>query len=104
MMQLRRLAVVLSVFCTALASAAARADETCLSPYMAKITGQEDYVYVYTLGVAGLGDGNDKLVTLGADPSKPGYGKVVSQGSMPGRDEADHGDVHDERRQPRLGR
>ena len=25
------------------------ADETCLSPYMAKITGQEDFVYVWTL-------------------------------------------------------
>ena len=25
------------------------ADETCMSPYMAKITGQEDYVYVWTL-------------------------------------------------------
>jgi selenium-binding protein 1 len=103
MMQLRRLAVVLSVFCTALASAAARADETCLSPYMAKITGQEDYVYVYTLGVAGLGDGNDKLVTLGANPNKPGYGKVVSQVSMPGRHEAHHGDFTDDRRQLWLG-
>ena len=26
----------------------ARADETCMSPYMAKITGQEDFVYVWT--------------------------------------------------------
>ena len=33
------------------------ADETCQSPYMAKITGQEDFVYVWTLGVEGLGDG-----------------------------------------------
>ena len=103
MMQLRRFAVVLSVFCTALASSAARADETCLSPYMAKITGQEDYVYVYTLGVAGMGDGNDKLVTLGANPDKPGYGKVVSQVSMPGRNEAHHGDFTDDRRQLWLG-
>lgn len=37
---------------------------------MPKITGQEDYVYVYTLGVAGLGDGNDKLVTIGANPGR----------------------------------
>jgi selenium-binding protein 1 len=70
---------------------------------MAKITGQEDYVYVYTLGVAGLGDGNDKLVTLGANPGKPGYGKVVSQVSMPGRHEAHHGDFTDDRRQLWLG-
>ena len=41
----------------------ARADETCMSPYLPKITGQEDYVYVWTLGVDGLGDGSDKLVT-----------------------------------------
>ena len=27
------------------------ADETCMSPYMPKITGQEDVVYVWTLGV-----------------------------------------------------
>src|SRR5262245_27745840 len=45
------------------ASPTARADETCMSPYMAKITGQEEYVYVWTLGIEGLGDGSDKLVT-----------------------------------------
>lgn len=38
---------------------AAFADETCMSPYMAKITGQEDFVYVWTLGVEGVGDGQD---------------------------------------------
>ena len=26
------------------------ADETCQSPYMPKVTGQEDYLYVWTLG------------------------------------------------------
>ncbi|CAG0940916.1 partial Methanethiol oxidase, partial [Candidatus Brocadiaceae bacterium] len=31
----------------------ANADETCLSPYMAKITGYEDFVYVWTLGAEG---------------------------------------------------
>jgi selenium-binding protein 1 len=31
-----------------------------MSPYMAKIEGQEDYVYVWTLGVEGLGDEQDK--------------------------------------------
>src|SRR5262245_613361 len=103
MMQLRRLAVVLSLFCLALGSRAARADETCLSPYMAKITGQEDYVYVYTLGIPGLGDGNDKLVTLGANPNKPGYGKVVASAVIPGRHEAHHGDFTDDRRQLWLG-
>ncbi|MFM2398359.1 MAG: hypothetical protein RL341_516, partial [Pseudomonadota bacterium] len=52
-----------------LASWAVGADETCNSPYMAKlIKGQEDYVHVWTLGVQGLGDGQDKLVTIDANP------------------------------------
>ena len=56
---------------TLLASvASARADETCMSPYMPKITGQEDYVYVWTLGIEGVGDGADKLVTIGARPGR----------------------------------
>src|ERR1041385_5183672 len=68
-----------------------RADETCMSPYMAKITGQEDYVYVWTLGVEGLGDGSDKLVTVDALPGSPTYGKVISSVSVDGRNEAHHG-------------
>ncbi len=92
-----------AIGCLALLAHAARADETCLSPFLPKITGQEDYVYVYTLGVDGLGDGNDKLVTLGANPRRPGYGKVVSQVSMPGRHEAHHGDFTDDRRFLWLG-
>ena len=53
-------------------AASALADETCNSPYMAKlIKGQEDYVYVWTLGVEGLGDGSDKLVTIGVNPKSP---------------------------------
>ncbi len=49
----------------------ARADETCNSPYMSGlIKGQEDYVHVWTLGVAGMGDGFDKLVTIDANPSR----------------------------------
>ena len=55
-----------------------RADETCMSPYMAKITGQEEYVYVWTLGIEGLGDGSDKLVTVDAKPGSPNYGKVIN--------------------------
>jgi len=98
-----RRALGLFVFCISLGASAARGDETCLSPYLPKITGQEDYVYVYTLGVPGLGDGNDKLVTIGANPNRPGYGKVVSQASMPGRHEAHHGDFTDDRRYLWLG-
>ena len=32
----------------------ARADETCSSPYLARIEGQEEFVYVWTLGVEGM--------------------------------------------------
>ena len=50
-----------------------RADETCSSPYLARIEGQEEFVYVWTLGVEGLGDGSDKLVTVDARPGSPNY-------------------------------
>ena len=55
-----------------------RADETCSSPYLARIEGQEEFVYVWTLGVEGLGDGSDKLVTVDVKPGSPNYGKVDS--------------------------
>lgn len=74
-------------------------DETCNSPYMAKlIKGQEDYVYVWTLGVEGLGDGSDKLVTVDVDPKSKGYGKVLSQVSVGTRGEAHHMGFTDDRR------
>ncbi len=61
----------------------ARADETCMSPYLPKITGQEDYVYVWTLGIEGVGDGSDKLVTVGANPENAKtFGKVISTVSV----------------------
>ncbi len=79
--------------------APAHADETCLSPYTPKLIGQEDYVYVWTLGVEGMGDGSDKLVTVGANPAKKeSYGKVISSVSVGGRHEAHHGDFTDDRR------
>jgi selenium-binding protein 1 len=81
-----------------LIGATASADETCMSPYMPKITGQEDYVYVWTLGVEGVGDGSDKLVTVGANPKAPDFGKVVSSTSVGGRHEAHHGGLTDDRR------
>jgi selenium-binding protein 1 len=87
----------LAVAAVALATPA-RADETCMSPYMPKITGQEDYVYVWTLGVDGVGDGRDKLVTIGANPKGSNYGKVVSSTSVEGRHEAHHGGFTDDRR------
>jgi len=79
--------------------AVAPADETCMSPYMPKLTGQEDFVYVWTLGVDGLGDGADKLVILGANPGDPAtYGKVISSVPVGGRHEAHHGGFSDDRR------
>ena len=92
-----RLALLAFSVTTALASATA-ADETCQSPYLPKIVGQEDFVYVWTLGVEGLGDGNDKLVTVGANPKRGDYGKVVHSVSVPGRHEAHHAGFTDDRR------
>lgn len=79
------------------APAVTLADETCMSPYMAKIVGQEDFVYVWTLGVEGVGDGQDKLVTVDVKPGSPGYGAVVGSLSVGGRNEAHHSGFTDDR-------
>ena len=84
-------------------SGAAYADETCQSPYLPKIVGQEDFLYVWTLGMEGLGDGSDKLVTVGVNPDRPDYGRVVSATSLGGRHEAHHGGLTDDRRSLWLG-
>jgi methanethiol oxidase len=78
---------------------AAVADETCNSPYMANlIKGQEDYVYVWALGIKDLGDGSDKLVTIDANPKSKDYGKVIHKVSVGGRGEAHHMGFTDDRR------
>jgi selenium-binding protein 1 len=75
------------------------ADETCNSPYIAKlIKGQEDFVYVWTLGVEGLGDGSDKLVTVDVNPKSKSYGKVIHSASTGQRVEAHHMGFTDDRR------
>ena len=90
-------AVAVAIF--TLFAATALADETCNSPYMTKlIKGQEDYVYVWTLGVDGLGDGWDKLVTLDVNPKSSKYGKVVNSVSVGTRGEAHHMGFTDDRR------
>jgi selenium-binding protein 1 len=77
----------------------AGADETCNSPYMSKlIKGQEKFVHVWTLGVEGMGDGSDKLVTISVDPKSKTYGKVVHSVSVGGRGEAHHMGFTDDRR------
>src|SRR5687768_13220009 len=96
---MRHLAVIATLI-LACAAFVARADETCNSPYMTKlIRGQEDYVYVWTLGVEGLGDGSDKLVTIDVNPKSKRYGKVIHQVSVKGRGEAHHMGFTDDRRQ-----
>jgi selenium-binding protein 1 len=78
---------------------AARADETCNSPYITKlIKGQEDYIYVWTLGVEGLGDGFDKLVTIDVSPKSKTFGKVLNSVAVGTRGEAHHMGFTDDRR------
>ena len=91
-------AIVTSLCLALLLAGGARADETCMSPYMAKIVGQEDFVYVWTLGVEGIGDGQDKLVTVDVNPASGNYGKVVDSLSVGGRNEAHHSGLTDDRR------
>jgi selenium-binding protein 1 len=83
----------------AAATFAVHADETCNSPYIAKlIKGQEDYVYVWALGVEGLGDASDKLVTIDVNPKSKRYGKVIHSVSTGARVEAHHMGFTDDRR------
>ena len=86
------------VFGTGLVAGNVQADETCMSPYMAKIVGQEDYVYVWTLGMPGLGDEQDKLVTIDVNPNSDKYGQIIDTLSVGGRNEAHHSGLTDDRR------
>jgi selenium-binding protein 1 len=79
-------------------TSSAVADETCMSPYMAKIVGQEDFVYIWTLGIEGVGDGQDKLVTVDVNPASETYSQVVHSTSVGGRNEAHHSGLTDDRR------
>src|SRR5258705_11588247 len=88
-----RLAAALALFA---AATHIRADETCSSPYLARIEGQEEFVYVWTLGVEGVGDGSDKLVTADVKPGSSSYGKVIHSYSVGGRHEAHHGGGSDQ--------
>src|SRR5437762_285624 len=90
-------AVAAFVASTALSPLSARADETCMSPYMAKIVGQEDFVYVWTLGMPGVGDAQDKLVTIDVRPGSPTHGQVINTLSVAGRNEAHHAGLTDDR-------
>lgn len=89
---------VMTLLASLLTIQAAYGDETCMSPYMAKIVGQEDYVYIWTLGLEGVGDGEDKLVTVDVNPESASYGTVINSISMGGRNEAHHSGLTDDRR------
>ncbi len=88
---------LLTITLLSLGMGTVQADETCMSPYMAKIVGQEDYVYVWTLGMEGLGDEQDKLVTVDVNPNSASYGKVINSLSVGGRNEAHHSGFTDDR-------
>jgi hypothetical protein len=75
------------------------ADETCQSPYMAKITGEEEFVYVWTLGMDGVGDESDKVVTIDVREGSETFGQVIDVDSVGGQHEAHHGGFTDDRRQ-----
>ena len=88
-----------------LACGSVSADETCNSPYMSGlIKGQEHFIHVWTLGVEGLGDGSDKLVTIDVAPTSRTYGKVVHTLSVGERGEAHHMGFTDDRKQLWAGR
>ena len=63
-MSQRLVPLVLLAFSLALP---ARADEPCQSPYLPKVTGQEDFVYVFTLGVEGMGDSPAPVLVYAGD-------------------------------------
>lgn len=91
--------VLIAATATTLAmGGAARADETCQSPYMPKISGHEQFVYVWTLGMEGVGDGSDKVVTIDVREGSPTFGKVIDADAVGGRHEAHHGGLTDDRR------
>lgn len=90
--------ILLAAIASALSFPAA-ADETCLSPFIRDlIKGQEDFVYVWTLGVDGMGDGSDKLVTLDVNPKSSLYGKVIHALAVGRRGEAHHMGFTEDRR------
>lgn len=93
-----RLGYALTGLALAVFATTTSADETCMSPYMEKIAGQEDYVYVWTLGMQGLGDEQDKLVTIAVNPAHDNYGEIINVLSVGGRNEAHHSGLTDDRR------
>lgn len=96
---------VAALLCVPSAVNTAQADETCNSPYMSGlIKGQEQFLHVWTLGVKGMGDGSDKLVTIDVDPKTKDFGKVINTLSVGGRGESHHMGFTDNRKYLWAGR
>ncbi len=97
--------ITLAAIVAAMPVAPALADETCNSPYLARlIKGQEHYLHVWTLGIPGVGDGSDKLVTIDVEPGSKSFGKVIHKLSVGGRGEAHHMGFTDDRKYLWAGR
>jgi hypothetical protein len=77
-------AIILLAGFFVLTANSAWANETGLPHNMTKITGQEDFIHIWTLGTEGVGDEQDKLVTVDVNPNSAKYGKVVSSVSVGG--------------------
>src|SRR5690606_27577526 len=54
--------------------------------------------YVWTLGVDGVGDESDKVVTIDVREGSETFGQVVDVDSVGGQHEAHHGGFTDDRR------
>lgn len=94
----RLFALLATVLAGLLPAAPVVADETSCSPFTPLIKGQEEFVYVWTLGVEGVGDGSDKLVTVDVNPKSKTFGKVIHTVSVGSRGEAHHMGLSDDRR------
>ena len=75
------------------------ADETCMSPYMAKIVGQEDYVYIWVARHTkvmgdGSGQARDGRRQSGFEELRQDHRQTLSVG---GRNEAHHSGLTDDR-------
>jgi hypothetical protein len=65
---------------------------------------QQQYLYVWAIGVDGQGDGSDKLVTVDATRKSDRYGKVVHALSVGGRGELGSLRLSDDGRSLRAAR
>jgi selenium-binding protein 1 len=104
-MKTRTRVALVAVAAALIAAPQTWADETCNSPYTARlIKGQEDFLHVWVLGVKGMGDGSDKLVTVDVHPGSKTFGKVIHSLSVGGRGEAHHMGFTDDRKYLWAGR